>query len=80
MELKQIDPEQLVKLLQAIVRNDETHFEHHQPRRWDGKKPSEAGGGSIFLTPREMARRALKFLGAPVPDALAESLEKGPTP
>jgi hypothetical protein len=75
MERKTIDPEQLVKLLQAIVRNDETHFEHHQPRRWDGKAPSDVGSGSIWLTPREMARRALKHLGAPLPDAILESLK-----
>lgn len=65
------ETKQIVAMLQTIVRNDETRFEHHQPRRWDGKRPT---GGTIWLTPREMARRALDFLGADIPDAIAESL------
>lgn len=71
---EQVDVKQLVAMLQIIVRNDETHFEHHQARRWDGKKPREAGGGTIWLTPREMAISALRYLGASLPDALADSV------
>lgn len=74
---EQVDVNQLVALLQTIVRNDETRFEHHQPRRWDGKVPSDVGSGSIWLTPREVARSALKRLGAPLPDAILESLNGG---
>lgn len=61
----------LVGSLQQIVRNDETHFEHHQARRWDGKTPSEAGHkGTIWLTPREIASAWLHALGQYVPQWL----------
>ena len=75
-QVKTLDEEQtkqIIALLQEVVRNDETRFSHHQPRRFDGKDP-KAAGGTIWLTPREMARRALRKLGARVPDALQESL------
>jgi hypothetical protein len=67
-----MNEQQIIELLQAIVRNDETYFTHHQARRWDGKEPTEVGRGTIFLTPKEMAMRALRRMGAPIPDALAE--------
>lgn len=63
--------ESTVRALQTIVRNDTTAYEHHQPRRWDGKTPDE-DGGTIWLTPREMARQMLSILGAEVPDAFVE--------
>ena len=66
-EEKPIDREQLVRLFQEIVRNDATTYDHHQARRWDRKKPADAGG-TIWLTPREMARQALRHLGAPIPE------------
>ena len=73
MSEKPIDREDLIRLLQEIVRNDSTRYEHHQPRRWDGKSPDDAGG-TIWQTPKEMAIGALRFLGAPVPNAIDESL------
>lgn len=46
-------------VLQDVIDNDLTEYDHHQKRR-DGKKPSQAEEpGSIWLTPREMARAAL---------------------
>ena len=63
----------IVAALQVIVRNDTTRYEHHEPRRWDGKTTREAGeDGTRWLEPREIARRVLKYLGAEVPDSLAE--------
>lgn len=64
-------PEQqqsIVLVLQQIVRNDETRFDHHQARRWDGRRPGEEGSGSIWLTPKDLAKRALRLLGAAIPD------------
>jgi len=72
--LKEGQLEGLVRALQNIVRLDATSYEHHQPRRWDGKTPDEVSGGTIWLTPREIARGWLKRLGAEVPDALEEVL------
>lgn len=69
-----MDEKQIIELLQTIVRNDETYFAHHQARRWDGKEPSEVGGGTIFLTPRELATAGLRRLNAQIPDALSESM------
>lgn len=63
--------ESTVRALQAIVRNDATSYQHHEPRRWDGRTP-DADGGTIWLTPREIARQMLTLLGAEVPDAFAE--------
>jgi len=63
--------------LTMIVRNDETRFEHHQPRRWDGKVPD---GGTRWLEPREIARRVLTRIGAPVPNALDELRADTSTP
>lgn len=72
------DREELVDFLQEIVRNDATYYEHHQERRWDGRKPREVSDGTIWLTPKEMAIGALRHLGADVPDAIAESLGRSP--
>ena len=67
----------VIRLLQEIVRNDATYYAHHEPRRWDGRKPSERGG-TIWLTPKELATGALRALGAGMPDALAETLGSKP--
>jgi len=45
--------------LRAICRADRTTYNHHERRPWDGKAPREAGG-TIWLTPREQAARALR--------------------
>jgi hypothetical protein len=53
--------ERLKTALRQCARNDATEYDHHDPRRWDGKKPSESvPPGSIWLTPREIARAVLK--------------------
>jgi hypothetical protein len=61
----------MVATLQSIVRNDKTDYRHHESRPWDGRKPG-AEGGSIWLTPRELATRALRQMGASVPDRMEE--------
>lgn len=43
--------------LERCARNDKTTYEHHEPRP-DGTRPKESGG-TIFLTPREIASAAL---------------------
>lgn len=53
---------QLVKMLQEVVRSDRTTYQHHEARPFDGLLPSEAGG-TIWLTPKEMARHALSAMG-----------------
>jgi hypothetical protein len=61
--------------LQTIYRHDTTSYQHHQARGWDGLTPEEAlgpGAGTIWLTPRELARALLRYLGATVPDSLEE--------
>jgi hypothetical protein len=65
--MKDFSRDQLVSMLLTIVRNDKTTYEHHEKRRWDGRDPSE-DGGTIWLTPREMARNALRLLGEAVPE------------
>ncbi len=50
--------------LRAIILNDKTRYEHHQYRPSDGMKPREVGGGTIFLTPKEIAEGALRELDA----------------
>lgn len=57
----------------AIVENDFTYYDHHKPRR-DGRLPRE-DGGTIWLTPREMARREIEIIDA----ALAKLSEGLPT-
>lgn len=49
---------ELVEALRACERNDKTAYEHHEPRP-DGKKPSR-GGGTIWMTPKEIANEALR--------------------
>ena len=51
---------QLPALLRTIAMNDRTTYEHHESRPRDGREPE---GGTIWLTPREMAIDALKALG-----------------
>jgi hypothetical protein len=56
-----LEVERLKTALRRCARNDATAYDHHDPRRWDGKKPGESvPPGSIWLTPREIARAALK--------------------
>ena len=53
--------ERLRAALENIIRNDRSReYEHHEKRPWDGKKPSEVGVGTRWLTPREIAKDALK--------------------
>jgi len=47
--------------LERIARNDRTQYEHHEARPSDGKKPSEEGG-TCWLTPAQIARKALEGL------------------
>jgi hypothetical protein len=50
-------------LLRAIAMADKTTYRHHEPRKLDGKRPEEDGGGTIWLTPRELALNALRAMG-----------------
>jgi hypothetical protein len=70
---------QLPAMLRAIAMADKTTYAHHEKRPRDGKKPE---GGTIWLTPRELALHALRVMGeeteslfwpfrAPEPAALA---------
>jgi len=55
------DAEKIARLeaaLRSCARSDKTTYEHHEPRRFDGLRP-EDDGGTIWLTPREIARCAL---------------------
>lgn len=47
----------LANALQSVIENDKTYYNHHDPRP-DGRLPKE-NGGTIWLTPKEIARRAL---------------------
>ena len=49
-------------VFESIRKNDATCYEHHQPRRFDGKKPTDVGGGTRWLEPREMAMAAIKAI------------------
>lgn len=51
---------QLPPLLRAIAMGDKTTYQHHEVRPRDGRAPE---GGTIWLTPRELALEALKALG-----------------
>jgi hypothetical protein len=57
---------EMVEFFEAVRLNDTTRpYDHHQPRKSDGKRPRESnGGGSCFLTPREIADNALRRLAA----------------
>lgn len=57
--------ERLRSALRSVIENDGTRYDHHQPRRSDGKKPRELGSGTIWLTPEEIATRALR---SPTPE------------
>jgi hypothetical protein len=81
------DPEiraQFPSLLRAIAMADKTTYEHHESRPRDGKAPE---GGTIWLTPRELALHALRAMGeeteslywpfkAPAPAAPQATTEK----
>lgn len=49
--------ERLRTALRNAARNDKTRYNHHETRPFDGKKPSP---GTIWLTPREIARSVLQ--------------------
>lgn len=48
-------------VLENIRKNDETQFEHHQRRKFDGKLPT---GGTRWLEPCEMAHAHKKRIDA----------------
>ena len=54
--------EKLRAALERVMRNDKTAYRGglKDRRPWDGLNAKEADGGDIFLTPREIARAALK--------------------
>jgi hypothetical protein len=59
----------LVNALRSVVMNDKTQYKHHQTRTFDGKRPNEiTAGNTIWLTPREIALRALAAVGVDVRD------------
>lgn len=49
--------DRLKTALRNAARNDKTRYNHHEPRPFDGQKPSP---GTIWLTPREIARSVLQ--------------------
>lgn len=55
--LGNIEIERLKQALQNVIKNDKTYYNHHDPRP-DGRLPKE-DGGTIWLTPKEIAKRAL---------------------
>jgi hypothetical protein len=50
----------LVEALTRVIANDKTTYRHHEARPSDGLTPRQADGGTIFLTPKEIARSALE--------------------
>lgn len=48
----------LREALRRAARNDKTSYRHHEIRPFDGRKPA-TDNGTIWLTPREIARRIL---------------------
>jgi hypothetical protein len=48
--------------LDSITRHDKTRYDHHE-RRADGALP-KSGGGTCWLTPKELAQSALAWLAA----------------
>jgi hypothetical protein len=53
---------QMTKAFRYVALADRTTYEHHEKRPRDGKRPEEIGG-TIWLTPREVALDVLKGLG-----------------
>ena len=49
--------DELENALRGAARNDKTRYDHHEARPFDGKSPHP---GTIWLTPREIARRFLR--------------------
>ena len=64
----------LIDALRAVAMNDKTAYEHHEKRRQDSKRP-ETAGGTIWLSPREIALETLKSIGEEV-DSLFWPFEK----
>ena len=56
------DQRRLADALRAIAMNDRTTYDHHEKRPRDGRAPGE-DGGTIWITPREIAIGALKAMG-----------------
>lgn len=52
-------------VLRSIRLADKTSYRHHEPRKSDGKPPKE-GGGTRWMTPRELATEALLRANAPL--------------
>ena len=52
---------ELEEALRSCARNDKTSYFHHEPRPFDGRRPTQVEGtaGTIWLTPREIARQVL---------------------
>lgn len=48
---------ELKMAFEAIRRNDETQFNYHQRRRYDGQLPT---GGTRWAEPKEIAHEAIK--------------------
>lgn len=70
----------LCKCLESIILNDGTTYDHHQPRRSDGKLPSE-DGGTIWFTPAKIARAALDKAEESIPTSTAaQGAEQGKYP
>lgn len=56
-----MDREELLGLLRAIVANDRSRpYEYREMRGCDGEKPPN---GARWMTPRELAERAIQGLG-----------------
>ena len=56
---------ELKPALDVIIKNDKTHYRHHEIRSFDGKSPKEmVDGGTRFLTPKEIAQDLLKLAPA----------------
>jgi hypothetical protein len=72
---KELPRENLVSCLRTIAMVDRTTYQHHEERPRDGKRPEEAGG-TIWLTPREIALRLLDAMGENT-DALYSPFKEG---
>lgn len=64
-----VEIEGLKQALRNCARNDRSSYSHHEPRPFDGTQPSP---GSIWLTPREIARGALRERWLATPDDTGE--------
>ena len=57
-----------IDALRWCALNDSSHYEHHDPRPFDGKGPEP--DGTIWFTPRQIALRALRALGQDVTELM----------